>query len=85
LQIQVCSDDGSWGWGWWSGGAKIGKTIFTCVYVEKIFFSSTSRPISIKLDRNHPWSLRNKKCTIKGPDPLQTGDNHKNGKLRVWF
>jgi hypothetical protein len=28
----------------------------TCVYIEKkIFFSRTSRPISIKLGTNHPW------------------------------
>jgi hypothetical protein len=34
-----------------SGGATIGKSIFTCVYIKKIF-SRTSRPISIKW-----WSL----------------------------
>jgi hypothetical protein len=39
-------------WGW--VGATIGKTIFTYVYIEKIF-SRTSRPISIKLGTNHPW------------------------------
>jgi hypothetical protein len=32
-----------------------GKTIFACVYIEKILFSRTSRPISIKLDANHLW------------------------------
>jgi hypothetical protein len=37
------------------GGAIIGKTIFTYVYIEKIFFSRTSRPISMKLSINHPW------------------------------
>jgi hypothetical protein len=35
------------------------------------------KPISIKLDTNHPW--------MKGPQarPLQKGDNQKNAKL-VW-
>jgi hypothetical protein len=35
------------------GGATIEKTVFTCVYIEKIF-SRTSRPISIKLGTNYP-------------------------------
>jgi hypothetical protein len=31
-----------------SGGATIGKTIFTCVYIEKNIFSRISRPNLIK-------------------------------------
>jgi hypothetical protein len=31
------------------GGATIGRTIFTCVYIEKEMFCRTTRPISIKL------------------------------------
>jgi hypothetical protein len=47
----------------------MGKTIFTCVYIEKkIFFSRTSGPISIKLGTTHPGHL-------------QRGDNHKNAKM----
>jgi hypothetical protein len=38
-----------------SGGVKVGKTIFTCVYIRKKIFSRTSRPISIKLGTNHPF------------------------------
>jgi hypothetical protein len=37
----------------WSGGAAIGKIIFTGVYIEKKF-PKTSRPISIKLGITHP-------------------------------
>jgi hypothetical protein len=40
----------------------------------KIFFSRTSRPISIKLGINHP-------CSNKGPCPLQRGNNHKIAKM----
>jgi hypothetical protein len=35
VQIQVCSNYGLWG----SGGATIRETIFTCVYVGKIFIN----------------------------------------------
>jgi hypothetical protein len=46
MKIQKCSNYGSHG----LGGATIGKTIFTCVYIEKIVSTSrTSRPISILL------------------------------------
>jgi hypothetical protein len=49
-------------------GATIGKNIFTCVYIEKrIFFSRTSRPISIKASRNHPWIKGIVNCSNKGP------------------
>jgi hypothetical protein len=45
--------------------------------LEKILFSRTSRPISIKLGRNHPWV----KGMVNWPCPLQRGDNHKNAKM----
>jgi hypothetical protein len=49
--------------------------------LEKIFFSRTSRPISIKLSTNHPWVKGILNFTIKGPGPLQRGDNHKMQKF----
>jgi hypothetical protein len=67
-------------WSWGSGGATIGKTIFTYVYIEKIF-SRTSRPITIKLGINDPWVKGTLNCSNKGPGPLQRGDNHKNVKM----
>jgi hypothetical protein len=48
-------------------------------YKRKIF-SSTSRQISIKLDRNHPWVKGILNLTNKGPGPLQRGDNPENEK-----
>jgi hypothetical protein len=42
--------------------------------LKKIFFSRTSRPISIKLG-----IILN--CSNKGPSPLQRGDNLKNAKM----
>jgi hypothetical protein len=47
--------------------------------LKKIFFSRTSRPISIKLGINHPWVKGILNCSNKGPSPLQRGDNRKNG------
>jgi hypothetical protein len=47
----------------------------------KIFFSRTSRPISIKLGTNHPWISGILNYSNKGPGHLQRGDNHKNAKL----
>jgi hypothetical protein len=49
--------------------------------LKKIFFSRTSRPITIKLGINHPWVKGILKCSNKGPGPLQRGDNHKNAKM----
>jgi hypothetical protein len=49
--------------------------------LKKIFFSRTSRPISIKLGTYHPWVKRILNCSNEGPGPLQRGDNHKNSKL----
>jgi hypothetical protein len=65
------------------GGATIGKTIFTYVYIEKIFFSRTSRPISIKLGINHPWVKGILNCLNKRPGPFRRGDNHKKCKNGV--
>jgi hypothetical protein len=49
--------------------------------LKEIFFSRTSRPISIKLGINHPWVQGILNCSNKGPGPLQRGDNHKNAKM----
>jgi hypothetical protein len=49
--------------------------------LKKIFFSRTSRPISIKLGTNHPWVKEILNYSNKGPGPLQRGDNHKNAKM----
>jgi hypothetical protein len=59
----------------------IGKTIFTryYVYIEKIFFSRTSRSSTIKLGINDPWVKETLNCSNKGLGLLQRGDNHKNG------
>jgi hypothetical protein len=56
----------------------------------KIFFSRTSRLISIKLGINHPWVKGILNCSNKGPGPLQRGDNLKNtkmwwGHLKIFF
>jgi hypothetical protein len=49
--------------------------------LKKIFFSRTSRPISIKLGINHPLIKGILNCSNKGPGPLQRGDNPKNAKM----
>jgi hypothetical protein len=46
--------------------------------LKKIFFSRTSRPISIKRGTNHPWVKGILNYSNKGPGPLQRGDNYKN-------
>jgi hypothetical protein len=51
------------------------------IILKNIFSSRTSRPISIKLDANHPWVNGILNCTNEGPGPLQRGDNHKNAKV----
>jgi hypothetical protein len=48
---------------------------------KKIFFSRTSRPISMKLDIYHPWVKGILNCSNKGPGPLQRGDNYKHTKM----
>jgi hypothetical protein len=64
-------------------GATIGKTIYTYVYIEKIFSSRSSRSISLKLSINHSWVKGILNCSNKGPGPLQRGDNYKISKM-VW-
>jgi hypothetical protein len=49
--------------------------------LKKIFFSRTSRPISIKLGINHTWVQKILNWSNKGPGPLERGDNHKNAKI----
>jgi hypothetical protein len=39
--------------------------------LKKIYFSRTSRPISIKIGTNHPWVKGILNCSNKGPGPLQ--------------
>jgi hypothetical protein len=63
------------------GGATIGKTILTCVYIEKKNFSRTSRPVSVKLGINHPWVKGILNCSNKGPSLPQRGDIYKNTKM----
>jgi hypothetical protein len=65
---------GPWGW----GGATIGKTICTHVYIEKKI-SRTSGPISIKCGLSHPWVKEILNCLDIGPGPLQRGIITKNG------
>jgi hypothetical protein len=49
--------------------------------LKTIFFSRTSRPISIKFDTNHPWVKRIKDCSKEGPGSFPRGDNHRNAKI----
>jgi hypothetical protein len=56
---------------------------------EKIFFSRTSRPKSIKPSTN-PWVKGIQVGSNKGRGPLQRGDNSKNikmgwGHLKIFF
>jgi hypothetical protein len=46
-----------------------------------IFFSRTSRPISIKLGINHPWVNGILNSSNKGPGPLQRKENYNNTKM----
>jgi hypothetical protein len=50
--------------------------------LKKIFFSRTSRPISMIHDTNHAWVKGILNCSNKGSDPLQRGDNYKIAKMR---
>jgi hypothetical protein len=49
--------------------------------LKTVFFSRTSRPISIKLGKKHPWVNVILNCSNKGQGPLQRGDNFKNAKM----
>jgi hypothetical protein len=51
------------------------------VHIEKIFFSRTSRPISIKLGTNLPCVKRITNCSKEGPGSFPRGDNHGNAKI----
>jgi hypothetical protein len=51
--------------------------------LEKIFFSKTSRPISIKIDANYPCMKEIQVCLDKGTNPYQMEDNHKKWKYRL--
>jgi hypothetical protein len=51
------------------------------ICIEKIIFSRTSMPFSIKLGTNHPWSNRIKNCPNEMPGFHPRGDNHKNAKI----
>jgi hypothetical protein len=51
------------------------------VFIEKIFLSRTSLPISIKLGTNLSRVKEIQICSNKGPGPLQRGDNHKSAKM----
>jgi hypothetical protein len=51
------------------------------MFILKKIFSRTSRLISIKLGRNHPWMKEILDYTNKGPGPLRRGDNNKNTKI----
>jgi hypothetical protein len=62
-------------------GGIIGESLFSYLYIEKIFFSRTSRPITIKHDINHPWVQRILNSSNKAPGLLQRGDNHTNVKM----
>jgi hypothetical protein len=53
------------------------------ISILKNISSRTSRPISIKLGRNHPWVKGILNYSNKGPVPLQMGYNHKNAKMRL--
>jgi hypothetical protein len=61
-------------------GVIIGKTMFTCVNIEKKIFSRTSRPILIKLGSNRPWVKGIQNCSNKGPGALQRGYDKKKSK-----
>jgi hypothetical protein len=51
--------------------------------LKEIFFSRTSRPISIKLGTNHPWVKGILNCSNKGPVSLERGDNYQKCKYGV--
>jgi hypothetical protein len=48
------------------------------MFTLKKIFSSTSRPISIKLGTNHRLVKAILNCSNTGPGSLQRGDNYKN-------
>jgi hypothetical protein len=76
--IQVCSNEGDCSLRWDNS-----KRVKIHWKFQKIFFSRTSRPNSIKLGTNYPWVNGMQVCFKKnGAGPLQRGDNHKSVKIR---
>jgi hypothetical protein len=49
--------------------------------LKTIFFSRTSRPISIKFGTNHPWVKRIKDCSKEWPGSFPRRDNHRNAEI----
>jgi hypothetical protein len=47
--------------------------------IFKIFFYRTIKPKLIKFGTYYPWTMGIQVCSIKGPGPLQRGDNRKKG------
>jgi hypothetical protein len=56
---------------------KWGAVIYMYLYLDNIYFSRTSRLISIKLGTNYSWVKDILNFSNKWPGPLQRGDNHK--------
>ena len=67
-----------------SGGATIGKTIFTYVYNEKKSSPEPADQFQSNLALSYPWVKEIINCSNKGPGPLQRGDNYKNAKNGEW-
>jgi hypothetical protein len=74
--LRVCSNEGD-------SPSSTGDINRERVKVHRKFsnflFSRPSRPNSIKLTTDYSWMKGIQVCSNKGP--LQTGDNHKNGKM----
>jgi hypothetical protein len=51
------------------------------VFILKIIFSRTTRPILIELSISHSWVKGILNCSNKEPGPLQRGDNYKIAKM----
>jgi hypothetical protein len=49
--------------------------------LKTIFFSRTSKPISIKFGTNHLWVKRIKDFSKEGPGSFPRRDNHRNTKI----
>ena len=61
--------------------AKISSEFFFSVCILFIFFSRTTRPISIKLGTKYPWVKEIQVSSNEGPQPFQRGDNNETAKL----
>jgi hypothetical protein len=49
--------------------------------LKTIFFSRTSKPISIKFGTNHPLVIRIKDYSKEGSGSFPRGDNHRSAKI----